>query len=54
MAATKLRPAGKKITVRVHRAPHIETPTTPNKIDVKALFDDTMRRYPDTMARLAE
>jgi len=50
MAATKKNASGRIGNVRVLRRDRGNAPT----VDVAALFEDTMRRYPKTMARLAE
>jgi hypothetical protein len=61
MSAAKIRHKdGVKITGKLRRVTYTaraaEMPETApaGPVDVKALFDNTMRRYPKTMARLAE
>lgn len=58
MAARKHAPSGgfilrKRASLRIDR-PNRGAALKAGPIDIDALFEDTMRRFPETMARLAE
>lgn len=54
MGVTKQKHGRRVLGLARTALPRAAKPVPLPAIDVDALFDDTMRRYPQTMARLAE